>query len=39
MKKIRGILIGFLIFVLIIIVGKNIIVKAAVTTGVKAITG
>ena len=39
MKKIRGILIGFLIFVLIIIVGKNIIVKAAVTTGVKAVTG
>ena len=39
MKKIRLIVIGFLIFVLVIIAGKNVIVKAAVTTGVKAVTG
>ncbi|MFH1092551.1 MAG: AsmA family protein [Candidatus Omnitrophota bacterium] len=39
MKKIHIIAIGFLIFVLVIIAGKNVIVKAAVTTGVKAVTG
>ncbi len=39
MKKIRMIVIGLLIFILVIIVGKNVIVKAAVTTGVKAVTG
>ena len=38
-KKIRMIAIGLLIFILVIIVGKNVIVKAAVTTGVKAVTG
>ncbi len=39
MKKIRLIAIGFLIFIVIIVAGKNVIVKAAVTTGVKAATG
>ncbi len=39
MKKIRLIVIGFLIFVLLIIAGKNVIVKAALTSGVKAVTG
>ncbi len=39
MKKIRLIAIVFLIFVVIIVAGKNAIIKAAVTTGVKAATG
>ncbi len=39
MKKIRTVLIVLLVFILLIIVGKNVIVKAAVTTGVKAVTG
>ncbi|MCG2712126.1 MAG: AsmA family protein [Candidatus Omnitrophica bacterium] len=39
MKKIRFIAIVFLIFVLVIIAGKDVIVKAAVTAGVKAATG
>lgn len=38
-NKIRMILIGLLILIMVIIIGKNVIVKAAVTTGVKAVTG
>ncbi len=38
MKKMRLIAVGFLIFIMVV-VGKNVILKAAVTTGVKAVTG
>ena len=40
LKKIGfGILIGIVVLIVVLIVGRNIIIKSAVTTGVKAVTG